>query len=109
MSYKSFFSWIYAEITCVIGPYGVLKGTLVCSTIVEIFFPPDRISPLLVLRLELGIENLFQFQKRILKVSDRILVVKLKFRFHGKSWPNGQRVGLVIKRLRVRVSGQQGL
>ncbi len=46
MSYKSFFSWIYAEITCVIGPYGVLKGTLVCSAIVEIFFPPDRISPI---------------------------------------------------------------
>ncbi len=27
----------------------------------------------------------------------------------GKSWPNGWRVGLVIQRLRVRVSGPAGI
>ncbi len=32
--------------------------------------------------LGLGIENRFRFQNRILKVRNRILVVKLKFRFH---------------------------
>ncbi len=34
-----------------------------------------------VWKLGLGIENRFRFQNRILKVRNRILVVKLKFRF----------------------------